>query len=135
MAAQPHTQLCPLIEVPLSCDGSSDALFLADGPVLLECPGSFDRRLVDACASEDLVLAFLRGEGALRRPRLVGCQVGVRLDDVVLDERVASPAVDSKVSGASGVIGTGVLDSSLFRVTGEQSSTLAEYSRTYRLPP
>ena len=37
-------------------------------------------------------------------------------DDVVLDQGVARPAVDGKVSGAGGVVRTGVLDDSLGEV-------------------
>ena len=91
-------------------------LLLPHRPELLERPGALNRRLVDPCAGEHLVLAFLRGEVALGRPRLVGCQVGVGFDDVVLDQGVARPAVDGKVSGAGGVVRTGVFDGPLGEV-------------------
>ena len=91
-------------------------LLLSHRPELLERPGALNRRLVDPCAREHLVLAFLGGEVALGRPRLVGCQVGVGFDDVVLDQGVARPAVDGEVSWAGGVIRAGVFDGTLGEV-------------------
>ena len=110
VAAKPHTNLGPLVKVLLGRDGAADALLLAHRPVLLEGAGALDGRLVDARAGEDLVVALLVAEGALGRPRLVRRQVCVRLDDVVLDQRVARPAVDGEVARARGVVGAGVLD-------------------------
>lgn len=78
----------------LGADGTADTLLLAHRPVLFKSPGALDGRFVDARASEDLVLALLKREVALGRPRLVGGQVGVRFNDVVLDQRIASPAVN-----------------------------------------
>jgi hypothetical protein len=76
----------------------------------LERPGALDRRFIDPRAGEHFVLPFLRGEVALGRPRLVGRQVGMRLDDVVFDQGVAGPAVDAEVAGPRGVVTSGVLD-------------------------
>lgn len=110
MVAQLHAQLGPLLEVPLGSDGAADPLLLAQRPELLEGPGALDGRLVDTPASEDLVLALLEREVALGLPRLVGSEVGVGLDDVVLDQRVAGPPVDSKVARPSGVVFARVRD-------------------------
>jgi hypothetical protein len=110
MPAQLHPQLGPLIKVLLRRHSAPNPLLLADRPVLLERACALDRRLVDACAGEDLVRALVKREVALGRPRLVGRQVGVRLDDVVLDQRVARPAVDGQVAGPGGVVGAGVFD-------------------------
>ena len=77
MPAQLHPQLGPLIKVLLRRHSASNPLVLADRPVLLERACALDRRLVDACAGEDLVRALVKREVALGRPRLVGRQVGV----------------------------------------------------------
>jgi hypothetical protein len=97
------------------CNGPADTLLLADGPVLLEGPGALDRRLVDAGAREDFVRATVRRKLALGRPRLVGREVGVRLDDVVLDQRVSGPAVDGEVPWAGGVVCAAVFDVSIIQ--------------------
>ena len=89
-------------------NGAAYALLLSDGPVLLEGSGALDRGFVDARAREHLVVTLLRAKVTLRGPRLVGGQVGVRLDDVVLDQRVSCPAVDSEVSRPRGVVGPAI---------------------------
>jgi hypothetical protein len=39
----------------------------------------------------------------------------MRFDDVVLDQRVARPAVDCQIAGSGGVVGAGVGDYSIAR--------------------
>ena len=93
-------------------DGATHTLLLADGPVLLKGAGALDGGLVDARALEDLVRALVGRELAFQRPRLVRRQLWVRVDDVVLNQRVPGPAVDAEVSRAGGVVGAAVFDGS-----------------------
>lgn len=94
----------------LHVDRTARALILANRPVLLKGRGAIDGWLVSAGRLSDLVRAAVRGHGAfvgrLGR-RIVGAEV---LNDVVLDQGVAGPAVDGKVGVAVGVVGTGVSD-------------------------
>lgn len=126
MPSQPHPPLRPLIKMPLRRHRPTNALLFAHRPVLLERARALDRGLVYACAGKHLVLALVEGEGALGGPRLVGGQVGVRLDDVVLDQGVARPAVDGEVAGAGGVVSACVFDASAFC---EEVRTLGEERR------
>jgi len=45
-----------------SGDGATDTFFRANGPVLLEGSGAYDRRLVDTSAREYLVGALVESE-------------------------------------------------------------------------
>ena len=92
-------------------DCSTHALLRAHRPELGEGSGTFDRWLIHALTSVQLVCPFLEREVALLRPRFARCDDIVRLDDIVLDERVASPAVECEVSRTLGVVCAGVLDS------------------------
>ncbi len=112
MAPQLHAILRPLIEMRLGGHRAAHPLLLSHRPELLERPGALNRRLVDPRARKYFVLAFLRREVALGRPRLVGCQVGVGFDDVVLDQGVACPAVDGEIPRTGGIVRTGVFDGS-----------------------
>jgi hypothetical protein len=78
-------------------DDAADALLAADRPVLVKGGGALDGRLVDAARLVDVVGAAVVIDGAEpagARRRVVRA---VRLDDVVLDERVGSPAVQGEV--------------------------------------
>lgn len=90
--------------------GSANALALADRPVLLKGRGALDGGLVGAGGLVDIVCSSVSGHGPLlcgAAGRVVGA---VGFDDVVLDERVGSPAVDSEVAIAIGIEGTRVVD-------------------------
>jgi hypothetical protein len=105
-----HALAGPRIEVSLHVDASAGALVLANRPVLLKGRGAVNRRLVGAGALRNLVRGAVGGDGALvlrLRRRVVRAEV---LDNVVLDERVAGPAVDGEVGVAVGVVGTRVGD-------------------------
>ena len=111
MAAETETSLGPGVEVSTGVDGSAGSLVAADGPVLLEglavtldgrsTVASADSNVVDGSVDVDLTLLLSTGRG------VVGAEV---LDDVVLDERVAGPAVDSEVAVTVGAVVTRVLD-------------------------
>jgi hypothetical protein len=108
--------LPPRVEVVLHVDRATDTLVLADRPVLLERPGAVDAGLVVAGAHEDVILVAVGIECALVLSLAAGIVRAVRLDDIVLDERVAGPAIDGQVAVALGVEVTTVVD----RATGCQ---------------
>ena len=113
MGAELETGAGPGVEVVLHVDGAAGALLLADGPVLVEGGGAIDGGLVDALGAVDVVDTAVRGDGPETggaRARVVGAEV---LDDVVLYERVASPAVDGEVRVAVGGVGAGVVDGAI----------------------
>jgi hypothetical protein len=110
VASQSHIPLRPLIEMRLGRYRSSDPLLGPHRPILLKGPRPLDRRLVHARALEYLKGALVGGEVALGGPRLVGREVAVRVEDVVLDQGVARPAVHAEVARACGVVGASVLD-------------------------
>ncbi len=82
----------------------ADAVLLANGPELVEGGGPFDRRLVHALGAVDVVGAAVARDGAqLGGPggRVVRAE---GLDDVVLDQRAARPAVDGEVAVDAGAV-------------------------------
>ena len=101
----------PGIEVGLHIDRTAGALVLTNRPVLLKGRGAINGRLVGTSSLSNLVRRAVRGDSALVLGvgrRVVGTEV---LNDVVLDERVAGPAIDGKVRVAVGAVGTRVGDS------------------------
>jgi hypothetical protein len=105
----------PGIEVGLHVDGTGAALVLADRPVLVEGLGAVNGGLVDALGLGDLVRGAISSDGALDSGvgrGVVGAEV---LNDVVLDQRVAGPAVDGEVGVALGAVGAGVGDGATIR--------------------
>lgn len=110
MLTELHALRGPRIKVGLHVDRTAGALVLANRPVLLKGRGAVNRRLVGTSCLRNLVRAAVNGDGALVlgiRRRVVGTKV---LNDVVLNERAAGPAVDGEVAVAVGVVGTGVCD-------------------------
>ena len=110
MVPKLHPQLLPFLKVPTRGDRPANSLLGPHRPVLLKCPRPLDRWLLDAGAFEDLVGALLEGEVALGGPGFVGCEFAVGVNDIVLDERILSPAVDGEVSGACRIVGPAILD-------------------------
>jgi hypothetical protein len=105
-----HALAGPRIEVRLHVDRTAGTLVLANRPVLLKGLCAVDGGLVGAGALRNLVRGTVGGHGALvgrLRRRVVRAEV---LDDVVLDQRVAGPAVDGEVGVAVGVVLAGVGD-------------------------
>jgi hypothetical protein len=105
-----HALAGPRIEVGLHVDRTAGALVLTNRPVLLKGRGTINGWLVGASALGNFVRAAVDGDGTL----VLGLRRGVVctevLNDVVLNKRVASPAVDGKVGVAVGVVGTRVGD-------------------------
>ena len=92
--------LLPLVEMLARVDGAADTLDPADRPVLVKGRSALDGRLVDALGLVDVIGAAIVLDGAeLLRSRR-GIVRAVRLDDVVLDQRVLGPAIQSEVCAA-----------------------------------
>jgi hypothetical protein len=120
----------PSVEVVLHVDASAGALVLADGPVLLEGLGTIDARRICASCGCDLVAGTVGGDGSLDLGLGGGVIAAEVLNDVVLDERVAGPAVDGKVGVAVVLVGSRVGDGA----RGTSLPALATNSVAARLP-
>lgn len=113
LSSESHAGRVPCVEVAAHGDGAAAALGLADGPELVEVLSvAVDGGGVGAAAAEEAVNATVAGDaadagGAARG--VVGAKV---LDDVVLNQRVAGPAVDGEVAVAVGPVVGGVPDGS-----------------------
>jgi hypothetical protein len=103
--------LGPRIKVSLDVDRATNTLLLPDGPELLEGRGAVDRRLVDTGGLEDVVGAAVGGDGSLLLSSRTRVVRAICLDNVVLDQRVAGPAVQRDVRvNVARVPGSGVGD-------------------------
>jgi len=111
VGTQVHALAGPGIEVSLHVNRAGRALVLTNRPVLLKGLGAINGWLVGAGRLGDLVGRTVGRHGALVLGLGRGVVSSKVLNDVVLDERVAGPAVDGKVGVAVGVVGTGVGDS------------------------
>lgn len=118
MRAEVEAVARPGVEVVLHSDGSADTLLSADRPVLLEGASAVDGGLVGASRDVDVVGTAVSGELTLVLSTRGGVVSAVRLNHVVLDERVAGPAVDSKVAVARGVEGAAVVDGAIRKSVG-----------------
>lgn len=110
MGTEVKTSGPPGVDKVLEGDGSAGALVGADGPVLLEGGGAVDGGLVGAGRDTELVGGAVGGDGAAVGGLRGGVVVAEVLDDVVLDEGVAGPAVDGEVGVAVVGVGSGVGD-------------------------
>lgn len=100
MVAETHALLSPGVEVVLHVDATACALGLTDRPVLLKGLGAIDGRLVYTSGLGNGVCAAVSVEGTLALGVAGGVVGAEALNDVVLDKRAASPAVDSQVAVA-----------------------------------
>lgn len=110
VAAQVQANLGPGIKVGRNGDGAADTLVPADRPVLLEGAGALDGWLVGSGADEDVVGAAVDSHLTLLLGTARGVVGAEVLNDVVLDERAASPTVNSQVAVTVGVVATRVRD-------------------------
>jgi hypothetical protein len=127
-----HALGSPGVEVGLHVDGTGAALVLADRPVLVEGLSTVDGGLVDTLGLGDLVRGAIGGDGALDcgvGGGVVGAEV---LNDVVLDQRVAGPAVDGEVGVALRVVGAGVGDGA---IVCQFTNLPKGIEKTYRAAP
>lgn len=116
VGSQFHSLSSPSVKVRLHVDRAAAALLLTHRPVLLKGLGAVDGRGVGALGLRDLVLGAVRSDGALNGccgRGIVGTKV---LNDVVFDQRVASPAVDGEVGVAAVFISAGVSDGAIVYV-------------------
>lgn len=97
LVAEVEAGVAPGVDVVGKGDGAAGALVAAHRPELLKGLGAVDGGLVVAGADQDVVGAAVRGEGPAvggARRRVVAAKA---LHHVVLDQRVARPAVDGQV--------------------------------------
>lgn len=97
MSTQLLADFSPGIKVVLGCDSAANTFSSPDAPELLEGRSSIDTWLVGACRLVDIIGAPVTLDRTLlasTRGRVVGA---VALDDVILDERVACPAVERDI--------------------------------------
>lgn len=89
--------LGPSIKVVLRSDGSSNALLCPYRPELLEGGGAIDTGLVGPGGLVDIVGSTIGRDLALLGCPAAGVVRAIALNDVVLNERVARPAVQAHV--------------------------------------
>lgn len=75
-------------------DSASDTLRVAHRPVLGESLGAFNGGGVVANGSVDIVSGTVAGDCALEGTTAAGIVRAVRLDNIILNQRVGGPAVD-----------------------------------------
>lgn len=112
---QVHADLRPCGKVARSghsaADGSSWCLLgVTDRPVLLEGLCTVDGWLVGTSGLEDVVGCTVASNATLLGGGGRWVVATVRLDDVVLNQRAASPPIDREVAVAVWLIGTAVVD-------------------------
>ena len=92
------------------CDCATRTVRTADGPILVECFGAFDRRLIDTLSSVEIVGSTVGRDGTEEGRAGAGVECSERLHDIVLDQGVTSPTVHSEVTVAIGAVVGGVAD-------------------------
>jgi hypothetical protein len=100
VGAELEAGLGPGVEVGADVDRARRAVALADRPELVKGAGTLDRGLVDPLRLGDGVGAAVLLDGAKLGGLRRWVVVAERLDDVVLDQRVLGPSVDSQVAVA-----------------------------------
>jgi hypothetical protein len=114
VVSEVKTSVLPGLEVSTGVDGTAGALVATDRPKLLEgLAVTLDGRSVGTGADVDVVDGTIDVDlTALARAGrgVVGTEA---LNDVVLDQRAAGPAVDGEVAVAVGLVRARVLDSSV----------------------
>jgi hypothetical protein len=111
MAPQLLSKLTPRIKMRLDINCAAHTLLLPNAPKLLESRRAINARLVGARGLQDIVGAAVGGDGTLFLSSRSGVVGTVGLDNVVLDQGVARPAVERDVAvDGSGVPGARVGD-------------------------
>jgi hypothetical protein len=106
----------PCVDVVGEGNGSAGALVAADGPVLLEGSGTNDGWLVGTGGDEEIVDGSIGGNGTSvgsTRRWVVGTEV---LNDIVLNQWVLGPSVNSEVGVAVWSVISGVGDDSVLKL-------------------
>ena len=104
------TILAPRIEVVPSINRATTALRGADREPLSESRSTGNGRLVDTLRGVNVVSTAVGAESAFELGAAAGVVGAVVLHDVVLDQRVAEPAVEGEVGVAAWVELSGVGD-------------------------
>lgn len=103
-----EASLSPCVEVSRHVDPSASALVATDGPELLEGLGAINGGLLVAGADENIVGSAVVIDSSLVLSTAGGVVGAKVLNDVVFDERVPRPSVDSEVAVAVVLVGTRV---------------------------
>ena len=111
LATKLHSVTSPSVEVASNVNTAANRssrvfLWVPDTPVLLECLRAVDGRSVVPPGGQDIVLGAIASDGALQLCSGRWVVGTVRLDDVVLDESIASPTVDGQVAVTVGGVGS-----------------------------
>jgi hypothetical protein len=77
---------------------------------LLERLGTINRRLINTSGLEDVVGGTVAGYSSLARSSRGRVVRAIGFDDIVLDEGIASPSVDSKVTISVWLVCAAVVD-------------------------
>jgi hypothetical protein len=120
--SEPQSVGIPGVEVGLHVDTSAGALVPANREILLKCANSINRGLVDASLGVNVIGASVGVDGALIVASAAGVICAKVLDNVVLNQRVASPAVDGEVTVALGGKVTAVVDGAGSCVSGQNEA-------------
>jgi hypothetical protein len=114
VVSEVKTSVLPGLEMSTGVDGTAGALVATDRPKLLEgLAVTLDGRSVGTGAGVDVVNGTIDGDLALLGRAGRGVVGTEALNDVVLDQRAAGPAVDGEVAVAVGLVRARVLDSSV----------------------
>jgi hypothetical protein len=103
MVAEPHANIGPSVEMVLHSDGAANTLLGADRPVLVESLRAVDGRLVVAGRLVQVVGTSISVDSTSVLSSAGWVVRAVRLNNVVLNEWVASPAIDSKIAVTTGL--------------------------------
>ena len=112
MSSQVHAQSAPGVEVVGHGDSAAGTLGGAHRPVLGEGLGAFDGGSIVANGRVDVVSATVGVDSAPEGTAAAGVVCTIRLNNVVLNQGVGGPAVDSQVAIAAGVEAASVVDGS-----------------------
>lgn len=130
MGAKRHAMRGPGVKMVARGHRATDSMRCANRPVLRESLSTVDRRSVDTSRRVDVVGAAIRLNGPLEFTAGAGIVRAKTLNNVVLDERVAGPAVNSQVRVAIGLVSPGILDRAR-----RSARLLAHGENAYRGPP
>lgn len=117
-----QADVLPRVEVVLHGDSTPNPLGGANGPVLLKGLGSVDRGGVGPSSDINVVCTAIGGDTALALTAAARVIGAIRLDHVVLDQRVASPPVNGQVSIAAGIEAARIADRPVVNVNGMHHS-------------
>lgn len=110
MLAKVESIASPSIEVIRHGHATTNTLGSTDRPILLKGPCAVDGRLIGPSRNVDVVGTAIGRDAALVLGAAAWVVGTIGLNDVVFNQRVASPAVDSEVPVTARVEGAAVVD-------------------------